>query len=109
MVAEARHNDAPRLKRMDQLLEGLRCQIGLVGDGDQGGVRHFGQGAQADGDRAADAVFRMRVLDGCQGKPGQRVNQAMVEGHDGDDRPKAGVEEAASGFPHQRLTAPGFE
>src|SRR5260370_41421689 len=78
MVTEARHDDAPRLKGMDELFDGLCGQIRLVADRDHGGVAGFRQSAHSNGVRAAYAVFRLAVLYCRQGKPRQRVYQAWI-------------------------------
>ena len=63
MVTPTRHNDAPRQERVDQCLDRLYRQIRLVGHTDQGGLRRLRKRPQTDGDRSADALFRMRILD----------------------------------------------
>ena len=51
----------------------------------------------------------MRILDGCQGKAGQSINQARVGRDYGDERSKTGVQKAASGLSDQWFTTPRFE
>ena len=109
MIIEYRHDDPARLERVDQLANGLRGEIWLVAHGDQRRIDLFGQRADADADRATDAVFGMRVLGRRQVQPGQCVNEAPVARHDGNNRLKAGVDETAGGVSDQCLTTPWFE
>ena len=109
MVAKTRHNDPPRQERVDQLFDGLRCQIGLVGDADQCGVRRFRQGPEPDGDRAADSIFGMSVLDYGQRQPRERIPERRVIRHDGHNRLKTGIQETARRFPDEQLPSVGLK
>ena len=109
MVAPKRDDDPPRRERTDEFLDDRRGEIGLVPDADQGGVRRFRQRTQADGDRVADPVFGMGILDRRQRKPGEGLNQARVRRDYGNERSKTRVQEAASGLADERLTTPRFE
>jgi hypothetical protein len=51
----------------------------------------------------------MRVLDGRQRKPSQRISQARVSRDNDNERLQSGFQEAAGGFAHQRFTTPRFE
>ena len=94
---------------MDELLDGLRREIGLVPNADQGGVRRFRQRTEADGDRATDAVFGMSILNRRQREAGEGLDQARVGRDNGNERSKAGLEKAASGLTDHWLTTPRFE
>src|ERR1700674_1739506 len=94
---------------MDEFLDGLRCEIRLVPDADQGGVRRFRKRTQADGDRATDAVFGMGILDRRQCQAREGLDQARVGRDNGNERPKAGLQEAASRPADHWLTTPRFE
>jgi len=109
MVAPTRNDDPPRQERADEFPDGLRREIRLVPDADQGGVGRVRQRTQADGDRATDAVVGMGILDRRQRKAAEGLNQAGVGRDDGDERSKTRVQEAASGPADQRLTMPRFE
>ena len=70
MVTPTRHDDPPRRERVDQCLDRLDGEIRLVGYTDQRGLRLLRKRPQAHGDRSADALFRMRVLNRRQRKAG---------------------------------------
>ena len=101
MVAKARYDDPSRGVRLNQLLDGLCTEVGLVGDADQRGARRFWQGAEPNRDRAADSIFRAGVLDHYQGQPCQCIAESRVGRHDDDDRLQTGLQETARGFPDE--------
>src|SRR6266571_6742262 len=78
MVTPTRHDDPAGRERPYQCMDHLHSQIRLVGHTDQGGLRRLRKRPQADGDRSADALFRMRVLNRRQRKAGERIHQASV-------------------------------
>src|SRR2546430_14648761 len=109
MATPPRHDDPPRRKRVDQRFDGLRGQIRLVGYTDQGGLRLLRKRPQADGDRPADALFRMRVLNRRQRKAGERINQASVSRDHRNERVHSALEQTTSRLADQWLTTPRFE
>jgi len=109
MVAVARNDDPSGGERVDQVLDGVRAEVGLVRDTDQRGNRRFRQGGQPKGDRAADSIFGMDVHDHYQRQPGQRISKRRLTRNDCHDRLKTGVQETARGFPDEQLASVRLE
>src|SRR6266480_1916465 len=109
MVTPTRHDDPAGRERPYQCVDHLHGQIRLVGHTDQGGLRRLRKRPQADGDRSADALFRMRILNRCHPKAGECSNQARVRRDHNKERFQTAPEEATSGLADQWLTTPRFE